>query len=532
MKPSSKVLSAALVVAVLASVPSGAAFADAWTANGMGTPNGTMVAAIAEQTDGAGASRRISHINNADGSFEEFLCPDGPTAERGCSLSTPGIALGSNAVLPVCISDSQTDCIEALSFGKKDEALRPASLIRQAAGQTYPAIAAFGGLPAGGTISLWDAPGLKNSGGTTKYAIQVNQEASMGPGDAVYRTTSISASIVPISDKSGAQYKASKLTGSTLQDGKGRIGGWEFATGCALTEENYCGVAEDFAPDSKFSLTIRVSNQITGWFKGRIQNPTVTISKFSETNNRIVMTAEPVSVPRLAAVATASNTSDKAKSMLSTAMGYGYPELFKGDTLRTMHPDKQDSISWVEEFREAARDTAAGISTLWNFSTLADGQYANKCFADKTRVVGVVTTNATALAVGTPEFEDSMLDYKVAGLHYAPDGKTLNEGTYDLVMRSDVARCLYGFSKAPISAKISVVGEGGESKVATTVVSEKDGWLKLAAYGFTFSSPTISVKLSQAKPAAKKTTITCVKGKLSKKVTAVGPKCPAGYKKK
>ena len=32
--------------------------------------------------------------------------------------------------------------------------------------------------------------------------------------------------------------------------------------------------------------------------------------------------------------------------------------------------------------------------------------------------------------------------------------------------------------------------------------------------------------------AGKKSTITCVKGKLSKKVTAVSPKCPTGYKKK
>ena len=32
--------------------------------------------------------------------------------------------------------------------------------------------------------------------------------------------------------------------------------------------------------------------------------------------------------------------------------------------------------------------------------------------------------------------------------------------------------------------------------------------------------------------ATKKTTITCVKGKLTKKVTAVKPKCPAGYKVK
>ena len=39
---------------------------------------------------------------------------------------------------------------------------------------------------------------------------------------------------------------------------------------------------------------------------------------------------------------------------------------------------------------------------------------------------------------------------------------------------------------------------------------------------------------ARAKAAAekKKTTITCTKGKLTKKVTAVNPKCPAGYKKK
>jgi hypothetical protein len=33
-------------------------------------------------------------------------------------------------------------------------------------------------------------------------------------------------------------------------------------------------------------------------------------------------------------------------------------------------------------------------------------------------------------------------------------------------------------------------------------------------------------------PVTKKSTITCIKGKLTKKITAVNPKCPAGYKKK
>ena len=41
-----------------------------------------------------------------------------------------------------------------------------------------------------------------------------------------------------------------------------------------------------------------------------------------------------------------------------------------------------------------------------------------------------------------------------------------------------------------------------------------------------------SAAKAKQEAAKKKTTITCVKGKISKKVTAVKPKCPAGYKKK
>jgi hypothetical protein len=126
-------------------------------------------------------------------------------------------------------------------------------------------------------------------------------------------------------------------------------------------------------------------------------------------------------------------------------------------------------------------------------------------------------------------------------------------------MRSDVARCLYKFTNAPIQASISIAYETSERQIATKVVNERDGWLYLGAYNFTFSSPTIQVKLFQDPPkpsptptssqtptevvavpasptpkaaAAKKTTISCIKGKLTKKVSAVNPKCPAGYKKK
>jgi hypothetical protein len=154
-----------------------------------------------------------------------------------------------------------------------------------------------------------------------------------------------------------------------------------------------------------------------------------------------------------------------------------------------------------------------------------------------------------------PSFSGGVLTYKIGGLHYDSKGG-LTAGNYDLVMRSDVARCLYKFTNAPIQASISIAYETGERQIATKVVNEDDGWLYLGAYNFTFSSPTIQVKLFQDPPktlptpassqnpteivavppsstpkaaATKKTTITCVKGKLTKKVTAVKPKCPSGY---
>ena len=46
-------------------------------------------------------------------------------------------------------------------------------------------------------------------------------------------------------------------------------------------------------------------------------------------------------------------------------------------------------------------------------------------------------------------------------------------------------------------------------------------------------SPTaMATSVVAPKIVAKKITITCIKGKLIKKVTAINPKCPSGYKKK
>jgi hypothetical protein len=98
-----------------------------------------------------------------------------------------------------------------------------------------------------------------------------------------------------------------------------------------------------------------------------------------------------------------------------------------------------------------------------------------------------------------------------------------------------------------VQASVSVINSSGEQQITTSTLTEKNGWLRLSVKGFTYSSPTLRVKLTQEaeKPVAtpspsasaapavsKKVTITCVKGKTSKKVTAVKPVCPTGFKKK
>jgi hypothetical protein len=48
---------------------------------------------------------------------------------------------------------------------------------------------------------------------------------------------------------------------------------------------------------------------------------------------------------------------------------------------------------------------------------------------------------------------------------------------------------------------------------------------------FVADNPYVEPKVTNSS-SNKKTTITCIKGKASTKVTAINPKCPVGYKKK
>lgn len=509
MKNSTRLISIFLTSLLAVGYLGTAANADAWRMPGV--PNNATAVSVGEYGGFENMSTRMAIRDvQSSGVFKSFQCPEGNTGKGECDFTAEGVDAAYRELMPFCTNDSSENCVEGLAFRKPDGTLAQAKYIGSVKSNTLPAVPKQRLFETGGA-SLFEAPDFPNSVGGTTYAVNALVFHTFDRGTETFFTHGMNASVLPYTLKTGAQYRSNGNS----------------TNGCAWSEEGRCGVLEDFAEGTFAKISIRVSSDITGWFRGRLTKSEINISQISTTNNRIEIAGESVQVPRMFALATAENTTAEQAKLIEMHGGDFGEAVFKGGN---KYPFSDwGEFDWIENFRKIANDTAAGISTIWNVSTI-DNQGNNSCLAAKGKVLGIVNTNATLYNGIVPKFVKGELTYKVAGLHFAPDGKTLNEGTYDLVMRSEVARCLYGFSKAPVSANIQVTGDGGEARVATTVVREANGWLHLAAYGFNFSSPTISVKLSQ--PGAAKKTITCVKGKITKKVSSVSPKCPAGFKKK
>jgi hypothetical protein len=135
--------------------------------------------------------------------------------------------------------------------------------------------------------------------------------------------------------------------------------------------------------------------------------------------------------------------------------------------------------------------------------------------------------------------EDKAFTWRAAAPHFAPDGVTVNKGFYKAVIPTADAALLWGMTNpndAASALEISLTTEAGGTAAFLKNISVKNGRIIIDVSGFEYSRPKLKIGIKKGyKPAAKilnKTTITCVKGKAVKKITAVKPACPAGYKKK
>jgi hypothetical protein len=518
----------------------------------------------------------------ATGSNQDF--ESDPTCQSATDEKCLGHSMSYQANLPTCTSDAQTDCI--MKFGTIDES----GTTTQATFSRYFPLKAqnqFTGdptinLPSGYPGSLFTLPQAMHAGGD-KYYVSVLLRGDNSYGANQFNRSDFSINVYPVALENYNYYRYSgssvqdsgySLNGRGRQDGStywGQAGlGWSGATNCVAdsVHESLCAQRYAFPANCKFYIKVKLNSSPGGWLHGRITNPNISIST-SGSNTIIEISADPVAVPAVYKMynyvdmppALQSNYDLKTGAYNKDPWFLQNPTAVQGGRLAPNDdPRKRNVIISCQAYTGSCMDQlklwlpyvgdqATALMSHWSVRTLASYEMngASPCFTDPNNVTGIVTTNSTQYSDGPPAFnsDDGTLKYQVASPHYTTT-KDVFKGTYDLVMRSDVARCLYGFSKAPINATISVTSADGTPELATTVVGEKDGWLYLSAKNFEFSSPTVQAKLTQEAPAPtpapakgvqsmgsttnKVLTITCTKGKISKMIS--GPACPSGYKRK
>lgn len=467
--------------------------------------------------------------------------------------------------LPTCAVDASFDCIKSIwaidSAGKRIDGQFLNSL--PVKGTTdRPAIPSMMLSAANGFGGLWKVPGVINGGGTDEYFVSLRIDSYENKAAGVPMDTtkiyygSFMAGITPVKAVSGNYAPMTSRpnwgpTGALANSGPSTTPQGER---CMVVDTGICQLPQDFPTGYRFGMSVQLAQKLSGWFHGRIALPQIDITP-NGTGQIVNIEAEPVKISTLDFTIPNAQIPESVRKVIFADVDWGLQGNVNGDSVKTMLNglSNPQTMQIMNDMLPTIGDKATKTTQYWSYRALNTWQNPEieRCSKSKDELGGVVTTNALTYSAGPPTFNKATgaLEYKVASPHYEASGAEAS-GTYDLAINSKVARCIYEFSSAPIQAEISVTTSEGEKKVATTIVNEKNGWLYLSAKGFGFSSPTINVKLSQEKVVApapapspsespvvtpvakKKVTISCVKGKTTKKVTAVSPKCPAGYKKK
>lgn len=476
------------------------------------------------------------------------------------SICAAATNVRSVAFLPPCAADITINCISSLfavgQDGRKIQGVFQRYVAKGSEHEysAYPQINLPQGVGQGG---IWRIPGLTNGAGNDNYYVgaRFDSWASIGNGKVYgsFNPSRMITGIFPVTEKPGAfGLTISSDSNNPSNDGSpnGGVGSSNTSrdqswSECVVTETGMCFMAANFPEQYRFGLTLKLGTTVKGWFHGRIYQPVINSQQISGGGQELTIEALPVIVPTIQEKIPTDLIPQNLRDYLSThsvSNGFGYvmPEA-----------SQPDSYVHTKLWLPVIKDKATKSMTYWSVRSL--DQITDPIIQSCTRLdgalSGVVTTNSLVYNAGPPDFDKSTqnLNYKVLSTHFNADG-TVAKGTYDLILSSSVARCIYGFTKAPIQANLTILSEDGSPQVATQVINERNGWLTLSAAGFTYSSPTIAVKLTQEAPAVTPTpsasaestasvtaktkiTITCTKGKTTRKVTAVNPKCPIGFKK-
>ena len=380
-----------------------------------------------------------------------------------------------DAVLPQCGVD-KSNCI--LSVFAKDENGNdiPVNIVGKFPEDTPymfegdPAL----NLPSGSVPLLVDIPSKPHAGGT-QYMVRalVNGYRSKSENQTKFVFENFDTQIYAVKVVDGV-YGTTYMSDNISRYNKGDRPyvdtGSRAKEICAAYSAKKCALAYGIPENMSLGVEIKFSGGVTGWLRGRVKSPQVSITGTAAAGQTLRMEGFPIHVP------SAYIWIPKSPLPASLNTFYGGTLPVEGTKWTLTGTDGSKPENQIQQFGggffdqhqwdqflawlPVLGDKASVNPTFWHMGTMSNwsnGAQANPCFTSKTNVIGIVTTNATQFLEGPPNFDKSSgsLDYKVAAPHFTPSGD-LFQGTYDLVMASDVARCLYKFSSAPVKATVSI----------------------------------------------------------------------------
>jgi hypothetical protein len=204
------------------------------------------------------------------------------------------------------------------------------------------------------------------------------------------------------------------------------------------------------------------------------------------------------------------------------------------------------------EYQKKLSSGAKADSTFKTFEIFVHhSDPAGSYFDTRCDAAGFTVESHNAPGAGKPFWNPvtKSLDFNIQAPHLTSSG-ALNLGFFKFWASDAYMDCAWPGNNLTTAKAIlvSIIYEDGEAQVATSVIKHEDGQLVVGVDNLHFSSPTIRISAVGndasapveknpvvSLPSKKSSTINCVSlknQKITKKVTAVKPLCPPGFKKK
>jgi hypothetical protein len=391
--------------------------------------------------------------------------------------------------LPICLSArDSTPCIRGIlisEVGGKKYSLSDAGTVP---GYAWPANQTYGS-PAGALTHIWRGEGdSENSGYVLNAKINVRGSYNSDKTEILDFTTSLFRyELNPLSDP---YVKANQRTFCLWVDNSG--------------VEPRCARQKFLDQTSLVTVIYHLPKSLTGWFAGRMSDATLNVESIDTDFNAVTVSSYPAEVPVFAA------TIPCVKGWVPC--GTGITLGFTGIPIQ----------EYIQSLQSILKDKATLEIPSWGLRSTNKLAYEG-CKVPEKGFAGLIFSNATFVYSYPPKFEYEILRYEMGALHLESDGSVF-KGNFDMFIESGFARCLWKLSKAPVQASIDVISKDGIQSIATTSLGEKNGFIRMRAAGFTFSTSTVLMKLQNKESG----TIQCVRKNNKKTINVTGYKCPKG----